>query len=200
MRRAAAQPALARRMDKLNGRVALRSTADPQSATIHFHKGDVHVTHGVHPDADVIISADLNTMGQPGAAKPKVSGAAKHLSFALGVAKVLDPPSPGGWSGAVDEFWRWAEGKPGLPDRLRVVCTDDGSERVFGEPVGSGDRTQRAGTTVEVHGPAWALQSVFTGGDHLGAAVLENRVQVVSDFAVLSAFVGVVTKRMLGEP
>lgn len=192
LQRAAAQPALARRMDKMRGRVALRSTTDPQAVTIAFDKGDVRVTHGADPKADVVISADLNTMGRPGAAKPKVSGAARHLGFALGVSKVLEPPVTGGWAGALDEFWQWAANKPGRPDRLRVVCTDDGTERVVGAATDTG-------SAIEMHGPAWALESVFTGGDHLGAAVLEGRVQMVAGFADLSAFVGVVTRRMLGE-
>ena len=190
LRRAAAQPKLARTMDKMKGRVALRSTVDPQAATIRFDKGDVRVTHGVDPKADVIISADLNTMGQPGAAKPKVKGAARHLGLALGVSKVLDPPTPGGWTGAVEQFWGWAAGQPGSPDQLRVVCTDDDEERTVG---------RAGGTTVEVHGPAWALLAIFTGGDHLGAAVLEHRVQIVADFPTLSAFVGVITRLMLGD-
>lgn len=190
LQRAAAQPKLARRMDKLKGRVALRSTTDPQSATIHFANGRVSIEHGVHPDADVVISADLNTMGRPGAPKPKVKGALTHLGLALGVAKVLDPPTRGGWRGAVDEFWRWAADKPGKPDQLRVVCTDDDTDHVVGQPGGS---------TLEIHGPAWALINVFTGGDHLGAALIEQRVQMVGDIPTASPFIGVVTKRMLGE-
>jgi hypothetical protein len=188
--RAAAQPKLARRMDKLKGRVALRSTTDPQAATITFDKGTVRVDHGVHPDADVVISADLNTMGRPGAPKPKVKGAFAHLGLALGAAKLLDPPVPGGWAGAVEQFWAWAEGKPGRPDQLRVVCTDDDTEKVLGQP---------GGTSVEVHGAAWALLAVFTGGDHLGAAMLEQRVQTVAAFPVASEFIGLMTKLMLAE-
>ncbi|MBA3655455.1 MAG: SCP2 sterol-binding domain-containing protein [Actinobacteria bacterium] len=189
LRRAAAQPKLARRMDKMKGRVALRSTTDPQAVTIAFDHGTVHVTHGADPKADVTISADLNTMGRPGAPKPKVTGAARHLNFALGVSKVLDPPTPGGWSDAVREFWVWAADKRGVPDHLRVVCTDDGTELDLGAP---------GGTSIELHGPAWALLAIFTGGDHLAAAVLERRVQVVADFAALSRFTGVITQLMLG--
>lgn len=190
LHRAAAQPKLARRMDKLKGRVALRSSTDPQSATIHFDRGNVSIAHGVHPAADVVITADLNTMGQPNAPKPKVKGALAHLGLALGAAKVLDPPTPGGWRGAVDEFWAWAAGKPGKPDELRVVCTDDDTDHVVGTAGGS---------SVEIHGPAWALVNVFTGGDHLGAALLENRVQMVGDIPTVSPFIGLVTKRLLGE-
>jgi hypothetical protein len=190
LRRAAAQPKLARTMDRMTGRVALRSTVDPQAATIAFDRGNVRVTHGVDPNADVVISADLNTMGQPGAAKPKVKGAARHLGLALRISKVLEPPTPGGWAGAAQDFWVRAADQPGTPDQLRVVCTDDGEQRMFGRD---------GGTIVEMHGPAWCLLNLFTGGDHLGAAILEHRVQTVADFPVLSAFVGVITRLMLDE-
>lgn len=190
LKRAASDPKLARRMDKLRGRVALRSTTDPQSATIHFDRGDISVQHGVHAKADVVISVDLNTMGRPGAPKPKVKGALTHLGLALGAAKALDPPTPGGWRGAVDEFWAWAADKPGKPDQLRVVCTDDGTEHVVGHP---------GATSLEIHGPAWALLNVFTGGDHLGLALIEQRVQMVGDIPTASPFIGVVTRRMLGD-
>ncbi len=70
------------------------------------------------------------------------------------------------------------------------MCTDDGEERTLG---------RAGGTSVEMHGPAWALLNVFTGGDHLGAAILEQRLQCVADFPVMSAFVGVITRLMLDE-
>jgi hypothetical protein len=188
--RAATQPAVAEQMRRLRGRVGLRSTVGPQAATIDFAGGVVHVTHGVTKDVDVLIEADLDTMGRPGAPKPKLSGVARHPLFAMRVGKVLDAPTPGGWRGAVDAMWSWAEGQEGLPRLLRVVCSDDGAEHVVGEP---------DGTRVEVYGPGWALLGVFTGADHVGAAALEGRVQVVADFPVLSRFVGVMTRFMLGE-
>jgi hypothetical protein len=73
---------------------------------------------------------------------------------------------------------------------LRVVDTGDGSERVVGAP---------GGTSVEIHGPAWALLAIFTGNDHLAAAVLEHRVQIVADFPALSRFTGLISTLMLGE-
>jgi hypothetical protein len=190
LRRAAAQPRVARDVRRLRGRVGLRSTVGPQAATIDFASGVVRVTHGVRPDVDVLIEGDLEAMGRPGAAKPKVSGAIRHPRLALGVGKVLDAGPPGGWRGAVDALWDWAEGDHGRPGLLRVVCRDDGREHILGRPGGS---------RVEVHGPEWALVGVFTGADHLGAALMEGRVQVVGDISALSRFVGVLTRFMFGE-
>jgi hypothetical protein len=191
LRRAAVRPDVAKRVGRLRGRVALRSTVGPQAATIEFARGAVHLTHGVARDADLVIAGDLDTMGRPGAPKPKVTGAARHPLLALGVGKVLDAPPRGGWRAAVDDLWSWAHDEHGLPQQLRVVCTDAGDgEHVVG---------QTGGSRVEVHGPGWALLAVFTGGDHLGAAVLGGRVQVVADFPTLSRFVGVLTHYMLGD-
>ena len=192
MQQAADQPDLAKRMDSMRGRVALRSTTDPQAATIHFDRGTVRITHGVDDNADVVISTDLNTLGQPGAPKPKVKGALRNLRLALGVAKVLDAPVPGGWQGAAERFWTWAEGRPGRPERLLVVCTDDSAMLELGDHVA--DRS-----TLELHGPAWALAALFTGGDHLGAALIEGRVQVVGTFPTLSELIGLLATFMLEE-
>jgi hypothetical protein len=188
--RAAAQPKLARDLSRLRGRVALRSTVGPQVATIDFAGRVVRVTHGVSRDVDVLIEGDLDTMGRPGAAKPRVSGAVRHPRLALGAGKVLDARPPGRWRSAVDALWRWAQGDDGCPELLRVVCCDDDGEHVVGRP---------GGPRVEVHGPEWALVEVFTGADHLGTALLEGRVRVLGDLPALSRFVGLLTRFMLGE-
>jgi hypothetical protein len=152
----------------------------------------VHVTHGVAPDADVVISLDFNTLGQPGASKPRVSGAARHPAFALAVSKVLEPPAPGGWRGAVDEFWNWAQHQAGCPSSLRVVCSDDDSEVLKANP-------GAPPSPLEVHGPTWALLNVFTGGDHAGLALLEGRIRAVGDFPALTEFTGLITRVLLGD-
>ena len=71
-----------------------------------------------------------------------------------------------------------------------MVDTDDGREHTVGQP---------GGTRVEVHGPGWALLGVFSGADHLGAALVEGRVCAVGDFPALTRLVGVTTRFMLGE-
>jgi hypothetical protein len=120
-----------------------------------------------------------------------VQGALRNLRLALGVAKVLDAPVPGGWQGAAERFWSWAEGRPGRPGHLVVVCTDDASSL----ELGSAD----AGSTLELHGPSWALAALFTGGDHLGAALIEGRVQVVGTFPLLSELIGLMATFMLED-
>jgi hypothetical protein len=189
LRRAAVRPGAAERMRRLQGRVVVRSTVGPQAATVGFDRGLVHVMSGVAADADVVISGDLDESGRPGSPKPKVAGAVRHPLLAVGAGRLLDAAPPGGWIGAVNELWTWAKGDGRRPALLRVVCTDDGDEHVVGA----------AGSTLlEVHGPAWALQAVFAGVDHLGGAVVEGRVQVVADFAVLTKFIGLLTRFMLG--
>jgi hypothetical protein len=188
--RAAANPALAQTMDGMQGRVVLRSTTDPQAVTVTFAKGHVTVAHGADPGAELTISADLETMGHPGAPKPKVKGAVSHPKLALAASKVLDPPVEGGWRGAAHDFWAWAGGRAGCPPSLRLVCTDEGGELHVGAPEGDG---------FEIHGPAWALTAVLTGQDHVGAAALAGRVQAVGDFPTLNRLVGLLTRRMLGD-
>ena len=193
LRRAAADAALASTMASMRGRVALTSTVDAQAATIDFAGDTVSVRHGADADADLTISADLNTMGQPDAAKPKVRGAARHPKLALAAAKVLDPPVEGGLAGAARQFWAWAADDPRRPASLRVVCTDDNAQvrdLTFGED---------GPAAFEIHGPSWALIAVLTGSDHLGAAALEGRVRVIGDFATMNRMVGLVSRHMLGD-
>ena len=74
LRRAARSPKLAAAIGRTKGNVALRSTVDPQAATMRFGKGGVTVVRGVSDDADVVISADFNTMADERPPKPKVTG------------------------------------------------------------------------------------------------------------------------------
>jgi hypothetical protein len=156
LRRAAKQPRRAVEMCRLRGRVAIRSTVDPQSATIRFDRGSVHVTRGVAGDADIIVAANLNAMGRPGSRKPRVSGAIRHPRLALGVSRVLDAPPPGGWPAAVDELWDWSRSDDGRPQLLRVVDADDGREHTVGQPGGT-----RVGCTGRA-GRYWACSPVLT--------------------------------------
>ena len=50
----------------MRGVVALKSSVDPQAATIRFDKGRVALEHGVAPDTGVLIEADLTKMNEPG--------------------------------------------------------------------------------------------------------------------------------------
>ena len=140
LKRSAADPALAKRLAGMSGVLGLRSASDPQTATVRFDEGRIALASGVADDAGVVITMDPNDAS----VKPKVQGAAKHPLFALALAKVMEPPT-GTWQQEAEAFWTFASNAPRMPGRLRVVCTDDGSEAVFG----SGD-----GSTYEIHGTA----------------------------------------------
>ena len=60
LRRSAAQPQLASRLQKMKGVLAMKSAADPQSVTIRFDRGDVKLSSGVASDAGVVITLDFN--------------------------------------------------------------------------------------------------------------------------------------------
>ena len=144
LRRAARTPKLASAIGKVKGNVALKSTTDPQAATMRFGNGGVTVVRGVSDDTDVLIAADLNTMADENAPTPKVVGAARHPKLALTVGKLLEPPH-GTWQEEAERFFDFAIERPGVPRSMRVVCTDDGSELVLGDPpVGVRVARQRA--------------------------------------------------------
>ena len=189
LRRAAADRRLAGTLSKLRGRIAMRSATDAQAATVRFERGRIEVGGGVDPGCDVVVTADFESLGQPDAPKPKVKGALRRPLFALRSAKVLEPKVAGGWRGAVEDFWRRAEGRPGLPDPLVVVCTDDGSELRLG---GDGP------PALEAHGPADVLVAVFTSSLHPGEAWFRGRLRLLADQRTLQLFCGVAGDLMMG--
>jgi hypothetical protein len=179
LRRACADRAAGAKADRLRGVFALRSAKDPQAVTMRFDRGRVELTRGVAADVDVVATVDLEAMSGPDAAKPKVTGALRHPRFALGVSKLLDPPVQP-WREHALAFWAFAEGYPRVPDRIVVVCLDDGERLELGAGV----------ITYEIHGTAAALTSIFSGGSVFGQDVLEGKVYAVGTTEQLSVLTG----------
>ena len=179
LRRATADPAVALKAQRLHGVFALRSKNDPQAVTMRFASGRVELTHGVAPDARVVATVDLDNLSGPDAAKPKVKGALFHLPFALGVSKLLEPKERP-WTEDATAFWAFAADYPGMPDVLRVVCLDDGTQLDLG-----------SGTAVyEIHGSAPALSSIFSGGSVFGQDLLDGKVYAIGEMKHASILTG----------
>lgn len=187
LRRAARTPKLAAAIGQVKGNVALRSTVDPQAATMRFGNGGVTVVRGVSDDVHVLIEADVNTMADEHPPKPKVSGAARHLRLALTIDKLLEPPH-GTWQQEAERFFTFATSRPGVPTSIRVVCTDDGSELTMGDsPV-----------EYELHGREHALLNVFCGNTVLGQDLLDGKLFAVGKLAHLAELTGRSLSWMLG--
>ena len=188
LRRAARTPKLATAIGRVKGNVALKSTTDPQSATMRFGNGGVMVVRGVSDDTDVLIAADLNTMADENPPAPKVVGISRHPRLAMTVGKLLDPPH-GTWQEEAGRFFAFATERPGVPRSMRVVCTDDGSEIVLGEgPV-----------EYELHGSEHALLNVFLGNTVLGQDLLDGKLCAVGKLAHLAELTGGSLAWMLGR-
>ena len=186
LRRAARTPKLASAIGRVKGNVALKSTTDPQAATMRFG-GGVTVVRGVSDDTDVLIAADLNTMADENAPMPKIVGAARHPKLALTVGKLLEPPH-GTWQEEAKRFFDFAIQTPGVPRSMRVVCTD-GSEVLLGEPP----------TAYELHGSEHALLNVFLGNTVLGQDLLDGKLYAVGKLAHLAELTGRSLAWMLGQ-
>ena len=186
LRRAARHPKLANAMAKAKGNVAMKSSVDPQAATMRFRDGTVRVVRGVAPDAGVTIEADVNKMSDEHPPKPKVNGAARHLKLALLASKVLEPPH-GTWQEEAANFWEFSSHHPGCPTGLRVVCTDDRSEVTFGGVV-----------EYELHGSQHALLNTFCGNTVLGQDVLDGKLCAVGALRHTAELTGRSIAWMLG--
>jgi hypothetical protein len=189
LRRAARTPQLASAIGSTKGNVALRSTVDPQAATLRFGDGGVIVVRGVSPDADVVIAADVNKLADEHPPKPKVTGAARHPKLALTVAKLLEPPH-GTWQEEAQRFFEHArETNPRLPRGVRVVCIDDGSELALGDTPAE----------FEIHGSNHALLNIFCGNSVLGQDLLDGKLFAVGKLAHLAELTGSSLSWMLGR-
>jgi hypothetical protein len=179
LRRSARDEKLAATMRKMHGVAALKSSTDPQAATLRFERGVVRLERGVAADVDVVIEADLATMNDPTPPKPKIAGAARHPQFALALGKVLDPPR-GSWSDAARAYWSFAASYPGMPAALEVVETDTGERLLLGggEP------------RVELHGSPHWLAVVLSGNSVLGEDILAGKVQFVGALKYLAVMTG----------
>ncbi len=187
LRRSARTPRLAESIANTTGNVALRSTVDPQAATMRFGNGGVTVVRGVSADADVVIAADINKLADENPPKPKVTGAARHPKLALAVSKLLEPPH-GTWQQEAQRFFTFATAHPGIPKSMRVVCTDDGAELMLGE----------VPAEYELHGSEHALLNVFCGNTVLGQDLLDGKIFAVGKLAYLAELTGRSLAWMLG--
>jgi hypothetical protein len=188
LRRAEETPRLASLMRKARGNVALRSTVDPQAATIRFARGRVRVERGVAADVQVTIATDVRAMADEKPPKPRVSGAVARPRLALTAARVLNPPL-GSWSEEATRFWSQVSERPGVPTGIRVVCTDAGAELVLGDPP----------ATFEIHGSAHRLVALFSGGTIFGQEVLDGNLHAVGTLEHLAELTGASVAVMMGR-
>jgi hypothetical protein len=177
--------AVARKAERLRGVFTLRSEKDPQAVTMRFDRGRVALSRGVAADAQVVVTVDLDNMSGPDAPKPKVRGAVRHLRLALGVSKLLEPKARP-WSEHAQAFWAFAGERRGMPERLRVVCLDDGAA----VDLGTGTADSNSGSHYEIRGTAAALVSIFSGNSVFGQDFLEGKVYAIGSLQHASVLTG----------
>ena len=188
LRRSERTPKLAELMRKAKGTVALRSTVDPQAATIRFTGGRVRVERGIAPDADVVIATDVNRMADEHPPKAKVTGAATHPRLALAVAKLLEPPT-GTWQDEARTFWAKVAASGTGPNGLRIVCTDRPAELTFGTTPAE----------FEIHGTDHRLQAMLSGNTVFGQEVFDGHLHSVGTLRHLAELTGVSIDLMMGR-
>ena len=181
----------------VTGTVVLRSLHDPQAATLDVERQLVTVRRGVAPNADVTITLDLDDPD----AKPKVEGAARHPALAVLVGTLLDAPVRD-WEVEAADFFARALADPDSPRPVRVVASDEGTERWFGlDNTSPADPVSPASPTaqVEIHAAASVLAESLSGSKILTEEVLAGRVQLVGDLRMLSVLTGHAIDHAMGN-
>jgi hypothetical protein len=188
LERVARDPSAGSAMAALSGRFALRSAKDSQAITIRFDHGSIEIAGGVDTDAGVVVTLDLDTMGQPGAPRPKVKGLARHPFLAYKVGKLLDAKSTESWQDVVQRFWDRTSGLAGRPDPLVVACEEDGTSIRLGGP---------DAPVMEILAGTATLLSVFGGEADPAQEWLEGRLRVLASQEALQRFEGLARSVML---
>jgi len=154
--------------------------------TIRFDRGNIDLALGTPPEVDLVITIDFNDPD----AKPKVKGALTHLTLALAVAKVLEPPV-GTWQEEAQKFWAFASDWPRMPKSFLVVCTDDGTELRLGDPSGAPE--------FELHGTGKELTNVLSGNAIITEQLLDGKLSAVYTLEHASVLTGRSIAWVMGE-
>jgi len=160
--------------------VSWGSTTDAQRATVTFSGTDVVVAADAAGEADIT----WQVRWPDPIPTEDVTG-----DFTEEVQRLLSGRDVE-WRTAADRFWARAGAAPGMPDGLRVVCADDGSESSVGEvqPDGQG-----------LLGTAAALAGFFEGRSTLVEALESGEFGINVSFPVFAALFGANMKVVCGE-
>jgi hypothetical protein len=92
------------------------------------------------------------------------------------------------WVDAAKGFWALYGNRDGLPQALRVECTDDGRDMVLGKG------------SIQMHlvGSASALASVFECSSMLVRSVIAGEIRAAGELKYLSTLTGVYFDRITG--
>lgn len=164
-----------RRMGTFRGVVGVRSSRDPQRATIRGHGSSIELAHGVADDVDLEVTIDPERRDVVLAHRQvRQSGPSPEE-----VAAMLDPVLPH-WVELAEPFWEACREVPGLPS-IRLVETGETPPREL--TLGTNDRVY------EIWGTARSLGRLLAGLDFFADAVFAGDLRIrgtFSDFSVVS--------------
>lgn len=171
----------------IKGSFSLVSTTDPQSLTISLNDNIVSLKHGVGKDSKIIIHLDFSRMRESGY-KPRIEGLFKHPLFAYQIGKLLSFP-PSNWADDAKRFWDAAGSIRGMPDGMKLICTNEGREL----NLGGGEEI------VEITGDSTNLSNLFAGSSVLINELMQGKLQMRGTLKTLTVLNGVTLKSMMGE-
>jgi len=183
LRRALTHRDILKTAKSMQGSFALSSTTDLQRVTISITSNQITVRRGIEKDARIIIHMNLTNDDAP-----KVEGLWKHPLFAMKAGKLLNSPSST-WTDSAKQFWELVHDYPGMPNAVKLVCTD--GEREF--VMGTGD------IDVEIYGSANNLTNLLSGSMVFVEGAMKGEIKTVTSLQHATILTEVTIKHMLGE-
>ncbi len=181
MRRFASSPAFERIAGRLAGTVTLQSTATPETVTIEFKQGHIHLYRRA-PEHSLTVYLDLDT----GEVK-RISHAWRHPLMALRVRTLMRDYSPR-WQDSAKHFWQAASQLQGIPPGVKIHCLDDNSTLELGTPE----------SAMEIEGTAGNLAALFGGELILADAILKKKIATAGRMQHMAVFSEATMMNLLG--
>ena len=171
----------------IEGSFSLVSTKDPQSLTIDIHGKTINIQHGIGKKSKIMIRLDFSKMSEP-SYKPKIEALIKHPISAYKIGKLLSFPASN-WADDAKRFWDAAGSVKGMPEAIKLNCTNEGRKLVLG------DGTE----IVEIIGSSTSLSSLFSGSSVLINELMQGNLQMRGTLKHMTVLNGLTLKSMIGE-
>lgn len=189
LKKASQQANFADLMKQAQGCFALKSNSDPQSLTFKIKGSKISLFSGIKPDAKIIVHTPLD---ETGSQKTHVEKLWRHPLFAMHVGRLLTFSLPN-WVDSAKRFWIQNKDYPGMPDSIKIKCTDEDREFILGE------RSESSQTEMTLVGTAKELAQFLSGDSIFIQSAMSGKLHGTMSFEHAVVLSDISIQMLLGE-